>query len=56
MKTVRVVAAICFMIFAVLTAIGIYIIINDMISLYDIADNLPYGFLRDGAFYLFGLL
>lgn len=55
MKTVRIVAAICFFIFAVLTAIGVYLIINDMISLYDIAYNLPSGFIRDGAFYLFGL-
>lgn len=55
MKTVRVIAAICFMIFAVLTAIGIYLIINDIISIYDIVNNLPYGFIRDGAFYLFGL-
>lgn len=55
MKTVRVVAAICFLIFAVLTAIGIYLIIKDMLSIYDIAYNLPYGFIRDGVFYLFGL-
>lgn len=55
MKTVRLVASICFMIFAVLTAIGIYLIINDMISFYDIAYNLPYGFIRDIAFYLLEL-
>lgn len=55
MKALRVISAICFVIFAVLTAAGIFLIINDAISLYSIADSLPYGFIRDSAFYLFGL-
>ena len=39
----------------ILTAIGIYLIIKDSISLYSIADSLPYGFIRDSAIYLFNL-
>ncbi len=55
MKTLRVISVICFIIFAVLTAIGVYIIINDAISLYSIADSIPDGFLRDVLLHLFGL-
>lgn len=55
MKTLRVISAICFIIFAILTAVGLFLIINDAISLYSIADSLPYGFIRESAFYIFGL-
>ena len=55
MKTIRILAVIFFLVFLILTAIGIYLIIKDSISLYSIADSLPYGFIRDIAIYLFNL-
>lgn len=55
MKTIRILAVIFFLVFLILTTIGIYLIIKDSISLYSIADSLPYGFIRDSAIYLFNL-
>ncbi len=55
MKTLRVISVICLIIFAALTAMGVYIIINDAVSLYSIADSMPDGVFRDGLFHLFGL-
>lgn len=55
MKIIRILSAVFFLIFIILTAIGIFFIIKDAISLYSIADSLPYGFIRDAATYLFNL-
>lgn len=55
MKTIRILAAIFFLVFIVLTAIGVFFIIRDSVSVYSIADSLPYGFIRDTATYLFNL-
>ncbi len=55
MKTIRILAVIFFLVFLILTAIGVYLIIKDSILLYSIADSLPYGFIRDSAIYLFNL-
>ena len=41
MKTIRILAVIFFLVFLILTAIGVYLIIKDSISLYSIADSLP---------------
>lgn len=38
MKTIRILAVIFFLVFLILTAIGVYLIIKDSISLYSIAD------------------
>lgn len=55
MKTLRILAIICFVIVAILIVVGVYMVKNDFISLYDIASSLPYGAMQDFAYQLFGL-